>query len=143
MNERRDGWVRVGAALKARYEYLDMTQADFVRVSGVNDTTIRQLEQGRIEGNGPRAVTRHKLEDAAQWKRGSIDRILAGQEPIPIRSPPRLKSPDSSTAADVEARIAALEAAIADLQAQLSAAEQLPVTRGGATPRAPSHPPRH
>lgn len=80
---------RLDAALTRRIDELDLTWAELASASGVHEVTLRALRRGE---NKPSARTKRRLEDALKWERGSVDTVLAGNDPVPVtrQRPPTL-----------------------------------------------------
>lgn len=73
------GWTRLGQLVQERREFLRLSQTDVIAAGGPSDYTMRRLERG---DPGPyRPSTIRKLELALRWPRGTVDRILNGEEP--------------------------------------------------------------
>lgn len=77
-----DGWKRLGAYVVQRRNELGYgNQAALGKASGVSYRTISRLETGHSIGKN----NLRKLEQALLWELGSVDAILAGGDPTPIR----------------------------------------------------------
>lgn len=59
---------------------LGMEWKDVATKTGVSYETLRNLRLGKRKAS---ELTIRRLEDALQWKHGSIDAILAGGDPTP------------------------------------------------------------
>lgn len=146
MTQQQERWQAVGRAIVARREQYRWQQADLVRASGVNDLTLRCLERGEISVKGPRLATRQKLEDALNWARGSIDRILDGLEPVELDGDVTRRdvelgvtsgspTPAMSSAVEaVRAELAAVQAELAVLRERVAAVERPPRLGGPSRP---------
>lgn len=80
--------TQAGEALQRVWHYidtarveLDLTWDEFARRSGVTRATYYNIQSGRNPGK----LTRKKIEDALDWGRGSIAKIIRGEEPIRLR----------------------------------------------------------
>ncbi|WP_181785393.1 hypothetical protein [Streptomyces phytophilus] len=73
---------RLDTHMDARRLDLRMTWRQVADAASISAETIRALRRG---DNAPGDITKRGLEDALRWERGSIDRILAGGEPTPVR----------------------------------------------------------
>lgn len=74
-----DDWERLGAYVVQRRNELGYgSQSALEEVSGVSYRTISRLETGHSIGKN----NLRKIERALQWQLGSMERILAGGEPI-------------------------------------------------------------
>lgn len=101
----------MGDAIEGRLRELQLSRSEFSRLSGVSPKTL----VGYIAGQPIKNVKkRRELLAALGWDRTSIERILAGGEPLLTDHPP----PGVPTAADpdwrarTEHRLAVLEAAV-------------------------------
>ena len=76
---------RLGRLVRERRKSLKMTQADVQEAGGPSTATLRLIEGGKHTEfrDGTGAV----LEAALRWDVGSIDRVLAGGEPVDTRRP--------------------------------------------------------
>lgn len=72
-------WCRLAAAVKARRDYLRLTQTDVASRGGPSLPTIQSIEAARTDRYKSRTL--HDLEDALGWTRGSVDLVLEGKEP--------------------------------------------------------------
>lgn len=70
-------WDHIDAA---RVE-LDLTWDELAERSGVARATFYNIQSGRT----PAKLTRKKIEDAVGWSRGSIAKIMRGEEPTAKR----------------------------------------------------------
>lgn len=77
---------RLGRLVRARRKSLRLTQADVQNAGGPSTATLRLIEGGKHTDF--RDGTGSALEEALQWKLGSIDNILAGGAPIPLERKP-------------------------------------------------------
>jgi DNA-binding XRE family transcriptional regulator len=80
--------TQAGEALERVWQYidtarveLDLTWDELARISGVTRATYYNIQAGR----NPTKLTRKKIEDALDWGRGSIAKIIKGEEPIRLR----------------------------------------------------------
>lgn len=118
---------RLAALIEARQEELGVPWTQVIETSGLGKEGLRKIR--RAITRNPRVQHRRGLERALRWALGSVDRVLAGGDPIPLPAA-------DSTAADVlstsdmvaEAhrdldRLAALRE---ELRQRIDAAEQNP-----------------
>lgn len=82
-------WTRVAAAVTARMAELGMhQQVDLMEASDLSDATVRVFMTGVLrDGRAPGKASRSKLCDALGWSTDSIDRLLAGQQPVDLVRP--------------------------------------------------------
>lgn len=81
-----DEWARAGhlirrARVDAGYRHI----ADFAAVTHLHESTIRDIETARRTNFS--VATRSVIESELRWARGSIDRIVAGGDPILVPDP--------------------------------------------------------
>ncbi|WP_346042753.1 helix-turn-helix transcriptional regulator [Actinomadura chokoriensis] len=86
----------VGEAVATRRVHLGMRQRDLATAAGVSETTIRNIEAGRIGG---RPTKWPLVELALRWAPGSFETLLAGDQPREI-APPAAPSPADAPWAD-------------------------------------------
>lgn len=72
---------RLAAAVIERREELDMTQMDAWNAGGPSNTTLTQIENGRLESLT--SATARKLDKALRWKQGSAKAVWAGGAATP------------------------------------------------------------
>lgn len=71
---------RLAEAIRRRRLSLGgMTQTEAAKRAGVSDTTWNQVERGHAVSERSLA----KIEQALEWKPGSLDQIMRGDEPLP------------------------------------------------------------
>lgn len=73
-------WDRLGAEVAKARKALKLTQPQLGELIGVSRTVIQNIEGGK-----PRSkidATMRELEAALRWKRGSVEAILDGGEPV-------------------------------------------------------------
>lgn len=101
---------RLGDVVRARREALNLTQRDAETVAGVSHQTWWQVENGRSASQR----TLRAVDRAMRWKPGSARSVLEGKDPA--------EDPDlgPATLEDCRRRIMTLEAALADVQAQMA-----------------------
>lgn len=88
---------RVAAAIKDRREAKRLRQEDVSAAGGPSKAVMFQLENAAEKGYSDATIG--KLEDALQWRRGSVAAIVAGGDPTPLDEPapqPPTRSPDES-----------------------------------------------
>src|SRR5687768_2738282 len=73
-----EGWPRVGKAVRDRRMDLGRTQRECATAAGVSEMTWFNLEAGK----SVKARTSRKASEALGWTPDSIDRILAGKNPL-------------------------------------------------------------
>lgn len=74
---------RLGRLVRERRKQLKMTQADVQEVGGPSTATLRLIEGGHHTDF--RDGTGAALEAAIRWQSGSIDNVLAGDDPTPLQ----------------------------------------------------------
>lgn len=72
---------RLGKAVLARREELDMTQLDVWQAAGPSNTTLTKIESGNATSLA--RSTARKLDAALKWEPGSARRVWEGGEPRP------------------------------------------------------------
>lgn len=85
-------WVRLGECVKRRREDLRLGQHELAARGGPSTATVRNIEAAAQTSY--RGRTYSQLEDALNWARGSVEKVLAGGSPT-IQSDP---SPQSAPA---------------------------------------------
>lgn len=105
-------WANVWAAVRSRQEALRWTDAELCKRCEISPPIYRD---GR--NNGRPLSHPHKiagLEDGLDWRRGSVESILAGGEPVVVERP---TDSDELRPFDVmiDARVVQLEQDLADL----------------------------
>jgi transcriptional regulator with XRE-family HTH domain len=73
--------ARLAMLMDERRRDLRLTWDQVAGRAGINRETLRQIRTG--SGN-IRPLSATGIEDALEWDRGSIDRILAGGDPAPV-----------------------------------------------------------
>lgn len=76
------GKSRLSKAMEQRRIELRMAWQDVAKAAGLSVAGVGAIRRGERD---PLPLTRGKLEDALQWQAGSIEAVLAGGEPTPIR----------------------------------------------------------
>jgi transcriptional regulator with XRE-family HTH domain len=79
-------WADVATAISARMADLVIDQAELARRADVSDATVRALMRARPRGE-PRPNNLRKVSAALGWTPDSIDRILAGDDPVDAMPP--------------------------------------------------------
>jgi DNA-binding Xre family transcriptional regulator len=82
-NSRRHDWNLVQAKIYERMAELRLSATELARASRLSEKHVRTLLNGG-DVPAPRDQTRWALCDALQWTPESIDRILAGDEPLEV-----------------------------------------------------------
>lgn len=103
MADQSETWQRIGQRMEERFKDLKLSMTEFAERAGVSDTRIRAYFAGTPV---KQAAKRRGLCEALEWSRRSIDLMEQGGEPEP------LPEPDP----EVDRRLSALEAAVADLR---------------------------
>src|SRR4051812_45414241 len=73
-------WSHLGRLVRERRVDLGLTQAEVNNAGGPSPATLYLLESGRREFYRPQILRR--LERALDWRSGSIQRVLAGGQPL-------------------------------------------------------------
>jgi transcriptional regulator with XRE-family HTH domain len=76
-------WTHVADHIQRRMTDLGLTQAEVARRSNVSAPTVRAIVNGKPRG-GTTAASKSRLATALEWSPDSIDRILAGDEPVTV-----------------------------------------------------------
>lgn len=79
-------WRRLAAFVRDRRTDLGLTQEDVRSAGGPATATMRLIEGGLQDRYQPAILAR--LEDALRWGRGSVRRVLAGGDPVPLDDAP-------------------------------------------------------
>lgn len=79
-------WVSVGRAVRAARATRWRRRADFAYATGLSVRLISDLESGRRQNYAHE--TKLIIEAALLWEDGSIDRIAAGGQPLPVADGP-------------------------------------------------------
>lgn len=74
---------RLGEAVEAARERLDMTQEEFAQACDLGLTTIQRVEAGKVK---PRTKTYKRLDQGAGWTPGSARRVVEHAEPPTLRT---------------------------------------------------------
>lgn len=80
-------WEKLGVAVRDRRSDLGLTQVEVAEHGGLSVETLRLVERNRAGRLSPRL--RRALERVLQWQSGSVDSILAGDEPTPSAPTPQ------------------------------------------------------
>lgn len=85
-----EAWTRLGSIVEARRRKLDFKQDDAKSLSGgrISRATWSDVERGARTNYDRRTLD--GVELACRWEEGSIDRVLAGGEPVPLGDGPAL-----------------------------------------------------
>lgn len=81
-------WARLAAALKARREDLDLTQAEVTVRAGISHSAYTPIETLKSPYT-PSVRTLRKIAGALEWTPQSCELILAGKKPIPAATAPK------------------------------------------------------
>ena len=84
-------WDRLAGLARERRVELGLTQEDVRAAGGPSTASIRLIEGALQRAYQP--ATLRDLERALQWERGSVARILAGGDPLPLGDVPAPRSP--------------------------------------------------
>ena len=71
---------------------LGLLWEDVAELSGLSRQTIYDIRKGKTDYRRMRSRTKHRLELALQWKRGSIDEVHANGTPPPRAAPSAARS---------------------------------------------------
>lgn len=74
-------WQAVAAAINARMEQLEMTQAELAKRSGVSVATLRQIQQAVPKRRGARTLA--DVSEALRWSRSYLEQVAEGEETTP------------------------------------------------------------
>ena len=85
-------WQRLADLVSERRADLGMTQEDVRAAGGPSTATQRLIEGGHQSRYQP--VILGRLETALKWERGSVRRILAGGDPVPVSDEPAPAAPE-------------------------------------------------
>jgi DNA-binding XRE family transcriptional regulator len=81
MSDPRQDAAHVRRQIEARMEALRLDQSDLARATGLSEKTIYNVLS---TDNGLKRKTKWALCDALGWTQDSIDRLMAGKEPVPV-----------------------------------------------------------
>lgn len=87
MADQPERWKAVGEAIAARMAQLRLTKAELIRRSGVSDKSLAAYLDGAPIRRPDKAWA---LAGALQWTSDSIDRILAGLDPVTLEAMERV-----------------------------------------------------
>lgn len=100
---------RLASAVRQRRHELQLTQPELAAASGTTDRLIRGIELGESRDRHP--ATYRAISVALGWTGDSIDRILAGKDPVMAED-----EPDADSARDeVLLRLDRLESLVREL----------------------------
>lgn len=108
-------WKNLASHVVKRRKALDWTQADLQAAGGPSTATLRHIEGASSESYKPYIL--RKLERGLRWTDGSVDRCLAGGEPLNISDEASFSSPQRIAAALNAAADAAEDGIIEDHEA--------------------------
>jgi hypothetical protein len=112
---------RLDDAMDARRLDLDLRWREVADRARLNEATLRAIRVGR---NKPSQLAKRRIEEALQWASGSVDAVMAGGEPKPLKAAESDRIYEDSVDR-LEQRVrtpggqAALRGAISVLQSQL------------------------
>jgi transcriptional regulator with XRE-family HTH domain len=132
-------WADLGQWIALRRKQMGMDQRQLAEVAGVSENTISNYERGRVPARGKVPAGYYRVEKALKFGRGSIDQILAGNEPTfevdgPATGRLRLRSPEEiddpllravTERIDEAMTLAAGATLFADLASRWNASEEL------------------
>lgn len=98
---------RLSQAMDARRLDLGLSWKDVAAASTISEATLRAIRSGT---NRPTALTARRIEDALQWRHGSIDVTLNGGDPSLITD-----TAAETTIEDLAAQVAELTRKVAEL----------------------------
>ncbi|MFE5602715.1 multiprotein-bridging factor 1 family protein [Streptomyces coelicoflavus] len=77
-----EAWIRLGERIRTERERLGLSQEDFAERVGVSPSSVLSAEQGRVpQRRWP--YTLSTIEKGIGWAPGTMQAILAGEEPAP------------------------------------------------------------
>lgn len=77
-------WERLSKAVRTARRARGWTQHDLAVAAGIGFSTVQRLESGESYTRRPMSLDR--VERALDWASGSVDIILTGGDPLPIKS---------------------------------------------------------
>jgi hypothetical protein len=83
--QQREWRTSLGSYMEDRRIDLQLLWNDVAAASGLTTETLRNIRNGT---GGIRPLNKRAIENALKWQPGSIDRILAGEQPIPLSRRP-------------------------------------------------------
>lgn len=78
-----EDWKALSEAVEQRRRELGLTQLQVQQAGGPSMAKIREIENRRTDVLSP--SKRRDLERALRWRQGSVDDVLAGNEPTPLK----------------------------------------------------------
>lgn len=88
-------WARLGAAVAAARRPR-LTQQQLAEKVGVSRGTVQNIEHGK--GLTKITPTLRAVEREIGWAPGSLERVMAGEEPVPLEEPAPPKVPSAEVA---------------------------------------------
>lgn len=88
---------RLADLMDERRQELDKLWQDVGKDGGIS---LKALHTARTGASGIRPATRRKIEKGLRWERMSVDRVLAGEDPVPLQ-PSLVAVPDELGGGDV------------------------------------------
>ena len=110
-------WRRLADLVSERRADLGMTQEDVRAAGGPSTATMRLIEGGLQSRYQP--VILGRLETALKWERGSVRRILAGGDPVPVSEEPPVPEPAPDLPDDADVTTNVVLAAINPIERQV------------------------
>jgi transcriptional regulator with XRE-family HTH domain len=114
-----DGWARLGEAIRDRRRALGMSQLELAQAAGISEAMLRVIERARRTNVRP--VTLGAVARALGWTRDSVDRVLAGGDPVLDEDRDRSVAELKRQVAELQARLDEVER---DLRARLDEVER-------------------
>lgn len=103
MSEPNEPHQRLDRAMRERGIELGKRWVQIAREAGITTSALGGIRRGQYR---PSPHTARALERALQWESGSVDAILAGGDPVPLRSTAEVIASTQEITAQVERRLA-------------------------------------
>jgi hypothetical protein len=94
---------RLSNAMQARHHELDLSWDTVARLAGLSIAHLRRVRTGDVPLT---AKSKWKIERALRWQRGSIDKILDGEEPEALPEPAWSAQGGHDASVDIPADVA-------------------------------------
>ncbi|WNM65615.1 immunity repressor [Mycobacterium phage Rialto] len=99
-------WERLGKIVRARREYLKLSQAEVQEAGGPSDVVQSRIENNDASKPRPRGSTLRMLDAPLQWEPGSTIETLSGGDPVPIGTNTSVKKiSDADLVAEITRRL--------------------------------------
>ncbi|AKU43124.1 immunity repressor [Mycobacterium phage Soul22] len=99
-------WERLGKIVRARREYLKLSQAEVQEAGGPSDVVQSRIENNDASKPRPRGSTLRMLDAPLQWEPGSTIATLSGGDPVPIGTNTSVKQiSDADLVAEITRRL--------------------------------------